>query len=123
MNVNILKTKEYYNTLLETDLCDCGYCRNYRTEVKSAYPNVATYLESLGIDINKTFETSPLEVDERGMLDYLGCQYIVFGNSKIDYYHKIDDVEFRIATSYPKTNIKEEHFVLELFPIRLIYNQ
>ena len=33
----------------------------------------------------------------------------------------IDDVEFRMAVSYPHTSIEEEHFVLELFPIRLKY--
>ena len=119
MNVNITKTKEYYATITDSELCGCGYCRNYRLQIKSALPEVTAYLGSLGIDIEKPFETSPLEPDENGMLEYCGCQYIAFGNCDPEYRHRIDDVEFRIATSYPSTCIEQEHFVLELYPVRL----
>ena len=64
-------------------------------------------------------ETSPLEPDENGVLDYCCCQYIVFGSCEPTYYHKIGDVEIRRATSYPDTGIEKAHFVLELYPIRL----
>ena len=80
MNVNVTKTKEYYTTITDSKLCDCSYCRNYRLQIKSVLPEVATYLESLGIDIEKPFEISPLEPDENGMLEYCGCQYIAFVN-------------------------------------------
>ena len=53
MNVDIAKTKAYYNSIIETSMCDCAYCRNYRLQVKSAFPKVAEYLYSLGIDIEK----------------------------------------------------------------------
>ena len=119
MNVNITKTKEYYATITDSELCNCSYCRNYRLQIKSALPEVTAYLGSLGIDIEKPFETSPLEPDENGMLEYCGCQYIAFGNCDTEYRHKIGDVEFRIATSYPSTCIEQEHFVLELYPVRL----
>ena len=123
MNVNVLKTKEYYHSITEAMLCDCSYCRNYRLQVKSAYPKVTEYLDSLGIDIENPFETSPLEPDENGMLEYCCCQYIVMGNCESEYFCKIDNVEFRVATSFPSTGIEQEHFVLELFPIRLKYIQ
>ena len=119
MNVNITKTKEYYATITDSELCGCDYCRNYRLQIKSALPEVAAYLDSLGIDIKKPFETSPLEPDENGMLEYCGCQYIAFGNCDLEYRHRIGDVEFRIATSHPSTGIEQEHFVLELFPVQL----
>ena len=119
MNVDIAKTKEYYAALADNELCDCSYCRNYRLQIKSAYPDVAEYLMTLGIDIQKPFETSPLEPDENGMLEYCCCQYIVFGSCKPEYHHRIGDVEFRIATSYPGTGIEQEHFVIEFFPVRL----
>ena len=80
MNVDMTKTKEYYAAIDNSELCDCSYCRNYRLQIKSAYPEVAEYLASLGVHIQKPFETSPLEPDENGMLEYCGCQYIVFGN-------------------------------------------
>ncbi len=120
MNINIAKTKNYYNnTISESDLCDCSYCRCYRLQIKSAYPKVATYLDSLGIDIEKPFETSPLEPDKNGKILYCACQYIVFGTCALEYSHKIDDVTFRVATSHPDTGIKEEHFVIEFFPVEL----
>ena len=119
MNVDIAKTKAYYNSIIETSMCDCAYCRNYRLQVKSAFPKVAEYLYSFGIDIEKPLETSPFEPDENGMLEYCGCQYIAFGNCNPEYHHTVDDVEFRIATSYPSTGIEQEHFVLELYPVQL----
>ena len=121
MNVDIANTKAYYNSITETSLCECAYCRNYRLQVKSAFPKVAEYLYSFGIDIEKPFETSPLEPDEKNMLEYCCCQYIVFGKCAPEYSYKIDDVEFRMATSHPHTGIEKEHFVLELFSIRLKY--
>ena len=123
MNVDIAKTKAHYNSITETSLCDCAYCCNYRLQVKLAFPKVAEYLYSLGIDIEKPFETSPLEPDEKNMLEYCCCQYIAFGKCDPEYSYKVDNVEFRIATSYPHTGIEEEHFVLELFPIWLKYVQ
>lgn len=119
MNVDISKTKEYYHSITETSLCDCAYCCNYRLQVKSAFPKVAEYLVSLGIDIEKPFETSPLEPNENRILEYCCCQYVAFGNCEPNYRHRIDNVEFRIATSYPNAGIEQEHFVLELFPIQL----
>ena len=121
MNINIPKTIEYYHSITEASMCDCNYCRSYRWQVKSAYPQVTEYLTALGIDIEKPFETSPLDPDENGMLEYCCCQYIAFGKCKPEYYHKVGDVEFRIATSYPSIGIEQEHFVIELFPIKLKY--
>ena len=119
MNVDVSATKDYYNSITDSTLCDCSYCRNYRLQIKSAHPEVATYLETWGIDIEKPFETSPLEPDENGTLEYCGCQYIVFGSCNPEYHHRIGNVEFRVATSYPSTGIEQEHFVIEFFPIKL----
>lgn len=119
MLVDIEKTKHYYSTLKKGSLFDCKYCENYYLQIKREYPNVATYLASLGIDIEKPFETNLLEPDENGILEYCCCQYIVFGDYSNTYSHKIDDVYFRIASSYPSTEIKENHFVLEFYPIKL----
>lgn len=119
MNVDIAKTKEYYAAIADSELCDCSYCRNYRLQIKSAYREAAEYLTTLGVDIQKPFETSPLEPDENGMLEYCCCQYIVFGSCKPEYHHIVGDVEFRVATSYPGTGIEQEHFVIEFSPVRL----
>ena len=119
MNVDIARTKAYYNSITETALCECAYCRSYRLQVKSAFPKIAEYLYSFGIDIEKPFETSPLEPDENGMLEYCCCQYIAFGTYNHEYHYRIDNIEFRIATSYPSTGIEQEHFVIELYPVQL----
>lgn len=119
MNIDVFATKDYYKSITDSALCDCCYCRNYRLQIKSALPEVAAYLDSLGIDIEKPFETSPLEPDENGMLEYCGCQYIVFGNCDLKYHYRIGSVEFRVATSYPSTGIEQKHFVIELYPVQL----
>lgn len=121
MNLDIIKTKEYYHSLSIESLCNCAYCNNYRFHIKNVYPNVAEYLTSLGIDIEKPFEVSALEPNEDGMLEYCCCQYIVFGDCEPQYYHKIDNVEFRVAVSYPSTGIEHKHFVIEFYPIKLKY--
>ena len=123
MNVDVSATKDYYNYITDSALCDCSYCRSYRLQIKSAFPKVAEYLDSLGIDIEKPFETSPLEPDENGMLEYCCCQYIAFGNCEPNYHHRIGNVVFRMATSYPKTGIEQEHFVLEFYPINLEFDK
>ena len=121
MDIDVSKTKAYYESVTEESLCDCAYCRSYRSQIRRAYPQTALWLDSIGVDIEKPFETSPLEPDEKGMLAYCACQYIVFGCCEPEYSHKIGDVEIRMATSYPRTGIEEVHFVMELFPIRLKY--
>jgi hypothetical protein len=121
MNVNIEKTKKYYHSIEPKSLCDCNYCKNYYTQIKAYYPAVASYLASLGIDIEKPFDVNPLE-PENGMLGYCACCYIVFGSCPDNYRHKIGDVDFCVASAHPSTEIEEEHFVLEFSPIRLSYH-
>ncbi len=121
MDVNISKTKEYYDSINSSMLCDCDYCKNFRRKVKAEYTEVSNYLKTLEIDIEKPFETSPLEPDENGILEYCACQYIVFGKCEEDHDFKIGEVNFRKAKSYPSTGIKDEHFVLEFYPIKLKY--
>lgn len=119
MKANIKKTQAYYHSIKPESLCQCNYCKNYYAQIKAAYPEAASYLASLGIDITKPFELSPLEPDKDSFVTYSPCQYLVFGTCTSAYRHKIGAIEFRAASSYPSTGIKEEHFVLEFDPIRL----
>ena len=93
------------SSITESSLCDCSYCRNYRLQIKSAVLNVAIYLDSWGIDIEKPLETSPLEPDENGMLEYCCCQYIVLGNCEPEYHHKIAKmcIRDRACSAFPRT--------------------
>ena len=64
--MDIERTKQFYRELKQSDLCGCAYCRNYVKEAAKAYPAVTAYLQTLGVDIAKPFETMPLELDEDG---------------------------------------------------------
>ncbi len=123
MKLDIEKTRGYYRMLGPENICDCAYCRNYCARVKAAYPEVARYLDSLGVDIEKPFETSPLEPDENGVLEYCVCQYVVFGSCPEDFADRIGDVSFGRSDCHPNTRIEEEHFVLDLYPIHLPFEE
>lgn len=112
------KTRKYYEKIGETDLCGCAYCKNYAKEVKEAYPKVAKVLGSMGVDIEKPFETMPLEPDE-GYIDYVAAQYVVLGRAEDFKETSVDSVKIDVAEAHPATRIKEEHFVIEISPIRL----
>ena len=58
MDVDVSATRDYYNSITDSALCNCGYCRNYRLQIKSALPEVAAYLDSLGIDIKRFFDVN-----------------------------------------------------------------
>lgn len=123
MKPDIEKTRAYYRNLGPENICDCAYCQNYCARVKAAYPEVDRYLDSLGVDIEKPFETSPLEPDENGRLEYCVCQYVVFGSCPKDFAHRIGDVTFGCSDCHPETGIKEEHFVLDFYPISLPFEE
>lgn len=114
--INKEKNKIYYSKDLE--LCDCDYCKNYYKKIKNTYKEVSKYLENLGIDIEKPFELSYSKTSDKNM-EYISCQYIVFGYVDENFNQKIKDVKFQKTNFHPTTNIKEEHFVLEFGPIYL----
>ena len=117
--MDVEKTKAVYDRIKSTDLCECAYCRNYVREIKASYPTLAEYLNYLGIDIEKPFETMPLESDETGYIEYICSQYIVCGST--DGFEKtvIDSVHVDISECHPSTNMKEAHFVIDIYPVRL----
>ena len=120
--MDIERTKQFYRELKQSDLCGCAYCRNYVNEVAKAYPAVTAYLQTLGVDIAKPFETMPLELGEDGRMPYIGPQYLVFG-AKAGFaaatVKDANDVEVRLAQSHPDDDIREPHFVIEIFSIFL----
>lgn len=117
--MSIKETKQYYESLTAEYLCNCAYCRNYIREIRNAYPKVAEYLLALGVDIEKPFETIPLEPDETGGIEYLSSQYIVIGNTDGFIKTVIDTVTVDITDSHPLANIDKPHFVIEIYPVRL----
>lgn len=118
--MDITKTKMYYEQLTKDDLCDCTYCRNYIHEIKRTYPKLSEYLFTLGIDIEKPFETMlPLGPNENGDIKYPIVQYLVCGTSD-DFADKvIDEVTIDISELHPSSSLTEEHFIIDVYPIKL----
>ena len=121
IDMDIEKTRQYYDQLTEKDICDCAYCRNYVKEIRSAYTDLADYLDELGVDVEKPFETIPIW-PENGIMFYSGVQYVVMGSADDFRETSIGDVRVFIADSHPMTDIKEDHFVIEISPIYLKWN-
>ena len=119
LRVDLEKTKQYYSSLKQDDLCDCNYCKNYCQQVKTEFPEIASYLASLGIDIEKPFETMPLEPDEMGYIEYISAEYIVYGEPDGFVKTVIDSVTVDVTDTHPSTQINEAHFVIEIYPVRL----
>ena len=116
--MDIEKTRRYYEDLKEEDFCDCDSCRNFRTQIKETYPDLAEYLGSMGIDIEKPYETWSVEAGD-GELLYPDTMYMAIGSSDDFVPVKIGDADIRMTDSYPYTDMKEEHFVIEVSPILL----
>ena len=114
--MSIEETREFYRDYDE--ICDCAYCRNYIREIKKAYPDLTSYLEKIGVDIEKPFETSPGE-PENGYLEYLGAQYIIIGNKDDFRKVKLGEVIIDLAKDFPDPGINDEYYVIEIYPIKL----
>ena len=117
--VDAEKTRQYYQAMGPGEPCSCNNCKNYYARVKAAYPAAAEYLAGLGVEIEKPLETSPLEPGADGMMEYRACQLCCAGQlrgKQPSYSWRGGSVQARF---YPEAGVKEEHFVLELSPIRL----
>ena len=117
MKIDIVKTREYYNSLSSGLLCDCDYCKLYYAKSRKEFSELALWLDKYGVDIEKPLEVISLEPDESGMLDYIGVQYIVFGTFSNYNSYYVGDFNIKIADSHPNTGISDEHFVLEVIPM------
>ena len=117
MKIDIVKTREYYNSLSSGLLCDCDYCKLYYAKSRKEFSELALWLDKYGVDIEKPLEVISIEPDESGMLDYIGVQYIVFGTFSNYNSYYVGDFNIKIADSHPNTGISDEHFVLEVIPI------
>lgn len=120
--MNIEKTRQYYAGLTDGDVCDCAYCQNYVHEIKAAYPDLAAYLETLGVDIEKPFETMPVDA-ENGQMLYCGVQYLIMGTRDGFEETSVGSVRVSITDSHPATNIEEDHFVIEISSLYLKWNE
>lgn len=114
--MTIEKTRDFYKNY--DDLCDCAYCRNYIREIKKSYPDLVAFLDKIGVDVEKPFETMPGE-PESGFIDYFGVQYIVIGDKKDFSKIKLGRMAIDLAKSFPDFDIDCKYYVIEVGPIKL----
>ena len=74
-NIDIEKTKEYYET---HSLCDCVCCKNYYAQIKEKLPKLTEFLEEFGADISKPDEAISIEMKD--YIDYLNVDYTICGS-------------------------------------------
>ena len=113
------RTRQYYAAMTEEDICQCDYCRTYAKRIRDALPEMASYLQSLGVDIEKPFEVIPLYEEEGEML-YTGAQYLVCGSPDDFSEARINGVSVVVTDSHPVSDLQEEHFVIEIQADHLI---
>lgn len=113
-------TKAYYAGKKRADICSCDYCRNFMDEVKSAYPEAAEYLSSIGVDIALPYEVLlPIENDD-GTMDYYAVDYFICGEPDGFEETKIGDISVQITEAYPRPdNYEGSYFVITLGTFRI----
>lgn len=124
--MDIEKTKEYYAEIKREDICDCIYCQNLIDEIKQSYPDVAEYLLSLGVNIERPFEVFlPIEDHESGYMDFLIVQYLIVGNSNDFKETKVGNIEIGISDCHPTATYEGEHFIIDTgtFHIKCRYDK
>lgn len=120
MNANKEATKRYYKSP-ESKTCDCENCKIYCKEIKTAYPSIIKYLETLGVDALRPLELCDNEEEMDTFVEFTSCQYVVLGDCEENFSKVIDGVRFSICPEerHPTVNREEPHFVLEFSTIYL----
>ncbi|MHC1747295.1 MAG: hypothetical protein AB9856_02765 [Cellulosilyticaceae bacterium] len=117
MQVNTNKTIDYYK---DADTCNCEYCKTYIRNILGKYISLEEYFNSLGVNILKPFELIMFENKEEKTIEYVGCQYIVFGECEEKFSKIINGIKIENNLyHHPSTGIEENHFILDFGPIIL----
>ncbi|MBQ6553548.1 MAG: hypothetical protein IJL83_08060 [Clostridia bacterium] len=88
-------------------------------KVKDSYPLFDEQLQGIGVDIEKPFETIPIEYEE-GVVQYTGVQYVVFGDRNIFVPLSTGDVCISVTDNHHATDdIQAAHFIIEAAPLYL----
>ena len=121
MNIDIEKNKAYYESD-DSIPCDCQYCFNYVINIEKEYPNISEFLKSMNVDILKPFDLIYKEDSKNKNVQYISCQYIVFGECRDDFETEVTGIKVTKSKSHTDTNVDGPHFILEFGPISLKYD-
>ena len=121
--LDLEKTKDYYNTIRMEDLCNCEGCRYYRANVRRLFPQIAKYFDSLGMDIEKPFHVSYMELEKENKILYMACCYVAFGDCGLDFSQTIDGAVLTRAGACPDSGVEEPHIELEIEELTMPYSK
>ena len=120
MDIDIKKTKEYYQT---HSLCDCPCCRNYYAQVKQRFQLVDELLSDFGVSIECPDELGSVELQDE--IQYIFASYTVCGKIlELDKYEiDINDgglfLNIVIGDYYIPNEQKTDYFVVTIHNINL----
>ena len=120
MDIDIKKTKEYYQT---HSLCDCPYCRNYYAQVKQRFQLVDELLSDFGVSIECPDELGSVELQDE--IQYIFASYTVCGKIlELNKYEiDINDgglfLNIVIGDYYIPNEQKTDYFVVTIYNINL----
>ena len=123
LRVDVEKTKAYYSAFREEDLCDCEGCRYYRAHVRQAFPIIADYFDSLGMDIEKPFSVSYVEMEKESKMLYMACCYVAFGDCGLDFRQMIDGAVLTRAGACPDSGVEDAHIELAIETLTMPYHK
>lgn len=119
MKIDFEKNIEYYKNI-QSIPCDCEICQIYYKGIKSRYPEISDYLDSIHVDILRPFELIWLQLEEKKQVEYYCCQYIVFGDCEDNIKMQFGEITLEKSFNHPSTkDIAGKHFVIEFGPIVL----
>lgn len=117
MKASLEKTKKFYREY--NDVCSCDACQNFSCIVKNTYPELDTYLQGIGVDITKPFETIWFVKRESKHVEHSVSQYIVFGSWENDTSFMNGLHQISKSESHPSTRVDDNHFVIDITNINL----
>ena len=115
--MDIEKTREYYRNYQRQNTCQCEYCQNLIDEIKGEYPELTFFLDSIGVDIERPFETSIPYEYKKGIWNFPYVQYLVVGNADGFREKTVNDITVSICANHPDATYKGEYFVIEFGPV------
>ncbi len=111
LNTDIEKTQAYYKE--EKEQCDCAFCKAFRKSFPIQYPETTKLLSFYGIDPLMPLETSPLEENEYGPIQY------VLKGSAINANYTIEGLTIQQAENHPSYRDSDNTFVIALHGVKL----
>ncbi len=93
--------------------CDCGSCKSFCSQIKSACKELTDFFAQYDIDITKPFELIPIRMDN--ITEYVSCQYLVFGECSDDFNITVGGMSLtKNADCHPSTKeYAQPNFILD----------